>query len=82
MNRILTIPPPSNASRPVSASTCADLFCGIGGLHEAARKLKLEDVFACDIDKQARCAYFATYDLVPLGKADKKPDSFHASIIG
>ena len=67
MNRILTIPPPSNGSRPASLLRCADFFCSIGGFHEAARNLGLEVVFACDIDEQARRAYSANYDLVPSG---------------
>ena len=30
----------------------ADLFCGIGGFHVAARNLWLDAVFACDIDAE------------------------------
>ncbi|MXY95519.1 MAG: DNA cytosine methyltransferase [Caldilineaceae bacterium SB0670_bin_27] len=82
MNRVLSVPPPSNGSRPVSVFTCADFFRGIGGFHEAARNLGLEVVFAFDIDEQTRRAYFANCDLKPLGKTGKKPDSCHASIIG
>ena len=46
---------------------CADFFCGIGGFHAGARNLGLEVVFACDIDEQARRAYFANYRLQPMG---------------
>lgn len=67
MNRISTIPPPSNDSRSASALRCADFFCGIGGFHDAARNLGLEVVFACNIDEQARRAYFVNFDLVPSG---------------
>lgn len=54
---------------PASAPTlkCADLFCGIGGFHQAARNLRHEVVFACDIDEQARRAYQTNYGLEPAG---------------
>ena len=51
MNRVLSIPPPSNVSSPASLLRCADFFCGIGGFHEAALNLGLEVVFACEIDE-------------------------------
>lgn len=43
----------------------ADLFCGIGGFHIAASNLKMECVFACDIDAACRKAYEANYGLMP-----------------
>ena len=43
----------------------ADLFCGIGGFHIAASNLKMECVFACDIDADCRKAYEANYGLMP-----------------
>jgi DNA (cytosine-5)-methyltransferase 1 len=44
-----------------------DLFCGIGGFHEAARSLGLTGVFACDIDEECRKAYHHNYGLMPYG---------------
>ncbi|MCY4064696.1 MAG: DNA (cytosine-5-)-methyltransferase [Chloroflexi bacterium] len=50
-----------------SALRCADLFCGIGGFHVAARNLGLPVVFACDIDEHARLAYEKNFGLRPWG---------------
>ncbi|MCY3690915.1 MAG: DNA (cytosine-5-)-methyltransferase [Chloroflexota bacterium] len=69
-------PPPS----PLPATLrCADLFCGIGGFHVAARNLGLDVVYACDIDDAARDAYAANYGLRPDGditkvRVDQIPD--------
>jgi len=56
---------------PLDVLRCADLFCGIGGFHEAARNLGLEVVYACDIDDAARQAYEANYSLTPDGDITK-----------
>lgn len=45
----------------------ADLFCGIGGFHQAAASLGMQCVFACDIDRHCRAAYAANYGLEPAG---------------
>ena len=42
-----------------------DLFCGIGGFHQALSKLNAECVLACDIDKYCRKVYFNNYGLQP-----------------
>jgi len=42
-----------------------DLFCGIGGFHQALLRLKGECVFACDIDEQCRKTYELNYKLTP-----------------
>lgn len=52
---------------PAASLKCADLFCGIGGFHQAARNLGHEVVFACDIDAEARRAYHANYGIEPAG---------------
>lgn len=44
-----------------------DLFCGIGGFHQAGKSLGMECVFACDIDEQARKAYEHNYGIKPHG---------------
>ena len=43
-----------------------DLFCSIGGFHQAMNKLtiKTECVFACDIDKECRKIYHQNYGLI------------------
>jgi DNA (cytosine-5)-methyltransferase 1 len=57
-----------------------DLFCGIGGFHEAAKKVMPSStcVLASDIDAKARLTYEANHKLKPLGdikeiKADSLP---------
>lgn len=52
---------------PKSINTYIDLFCGIGGFHQAASSLGLQCVFACDIDKEARRAYSHNYGIEPFG---------------
>lgn len=42
-----------------------DLFCGIGGFHQALKILNGECVFACDIDANCRKTYEANYNLKP-----------------
>ena len=42
-----------------------DLFCGIGGFHQALNKLDCECVVACDIDKACRENYKLNYDIDP-----------------
>lgn len=59
--------------------TYIDLFCGIGGFHQAADSLGLKCVFASDIDEEARKAYKHNYGIAPFGDitgiaASKIPD--------
>ena len=42
-----------------------DLFCGIGGFHQALSSLGGRCVFACDIDKHCRETYEKNYGLKP-----------------
>jgi DNA (cytosine-5)-methyltransferase 1 len=44
-----------------------DLFCGIGGFHQAMRRFGAECVFACDIDESCRFQYEKNYGLKPAG---------------
>ena len=43
-----------------------DLFCGIGGFHQALNKLNAKCVLACDIDKSCREVYYENYKLMPV----------------
>ena len=42
-----------------------DLFCGIGGFHQALNQLNGECVFACDIDAKCRDIYKQNYGITP-----------------
>ena len=56
---------PGRVGRKVK--TFADLFCGIGGFHQAAERNGLRCVFASDIDNDARVAYKENYRVSPDG---------------
>jgi DNA (cytosine-5)-methyltransferase 1 len=49
----------------------ADLFCGIGGFHQALTRLGHTCVFACDIDKNCQATYFKNYNIKPEGDITK-----------
>ena len=58
----------ASGSNPAEGlTTFADLFCGIGGFHYAARSLGLRCVFACEIDEAAARQYQANFGMVPAG---------------
>jgi len=42
-----------------------DLFCGIGGFHQALKMLGAKCILACDIDKDCREVYFKNYGIMP-----------------
>ena len=48
-----------------------DLFCGIGGFHQALTKLGHQCVFACDINKSCRETYEKNYGITPEGDIKK-----------
>lgn len=48
-----------------------DLFCGIGGFHQAMASLGGKCVFASDIDEDCRKTYEANYGIVPAGDITK-----------
>lgn len=48
-----------------------DLFCGIGGFHQAMKSLGGKCVFASDIDKHCQITYENNYGLRPIGDITK-----------
>ena len=49
-----------------SVLTYIDLFCGIGGFHQALNKLGAKCILACDIDKNCREVYLDNYGINPI----------------
>lgn len=42
-----------------------DLFCGIGGFHQALTNINCKCVYACDIDDKCRDIYYRNYGITP-----------------
>lgn len=62
-----------------------DLFCGIGGFHQALSDLGGECVFASDIDASCRKTYQRNYGIEPVGditKVDAKDIPAHNVLCG
>lgn len=54
-----------------SGLTFIDLFCGIGGFHQALKNMNGVCKFASDIDENCRKTYFNNYGLKPEGDITK-----------
>ena len=50
-----------------------DLFCGIGGFHQALSNMDFECVFSCDLDKNCRRCYEDNYGIKPEGDIRSVP---------
>ena len=61
----------NNTDQILQGFTFIDLFCGIGGFHQAMKSLGGECVFASDIDKHCQNTYEKNYGLKPIGDITK-----------
>ena len=51
--------------------TFIDLFCGIGGFHQALKKLGAKCILPCDINKDCREVYLDNYGIKPVEDVKK-----------
>jgi len=56
----------TNDSLDLSCYKFIDLFCGIGGFHQALHKMGAQCILACDIDKSCREVYTDNYGIEPV----------------
>jgi DNA (cytosine-5)-methyltransferase 1 len=61
----------STSSSTITKLKFIDLFCGIGGFHQALTNIGAECVFASDIDEKCRKIYETNYKIKPDGDITK-----------
>jgi DNA (cytosine-5)-methyltransferase 1 len=65
-DEIITIDNPVDNPIDLSTYKFIDLFCGIGGFHQALHQMGAKCVLACDIDKSCREVYKDNYGIEPV----------------
>ena len=71
IEHVVSAPISSAEAGPPPAFTFIDLFCGIGGFHQAMASLGGKCLLACDIDAKCREVYNRNYGLMPAPDVTK-----------